>query len=101
MKGRAVILALCALCTLCALCAVLAAGACTRGARGGSGTRPVVGVSLLTETHAFYKELEGGLREEAAARNHYLLFGACGVGPAIQAAVIEDLLRPLTDAYHG
>ena len=29
--------------------------------------RKVIGVSLLTQTHAFYKELEAGLREEAAA----------------------------------
>src|SRR5260370_38830967 len=98
MKGRAVILALCALCTLCALCAVLAAGPCTRGARGGSGTRPVVGVSLLTETHAFYKELEDGLREEAAARNLDLVIVACEMDPAKQAAEIEDFVAQRVNA---
>jgi len=92
MKGRAVILALCSLCTL------LAAGACTRGGRGGSGTRPVVGVSLFTETHAFYKELEDGLREEAASRNLDLVIVACEMDPAKQAAQIEDFVAQRVNA---
>jgi ABC-type sugar transport system substrate-binding protein len=40
-------------------------GGCQRGASTGSTRRPVVGVTLLTQTHAFFKELEEGLREQA------------------------------------
>ena len=66
---------------------------CHRGGERGAGaTRPVVGVSLLTQTHAFYKELEDGLREEANARNLELLIVACEMDPAKQAAQIEDFV---------
>ena len=59
----------------------------TDGAR-----HPVIGVSLLTQTHAFYKELEDGLREEAAARNLDLVVVACEMDPAKQASQIEDFV---------
>jgi ribose transport system substrate-binding protein len=52
----------------------------------------VIGVSLLTQTHAFFKELEAGLREEAAARNLELVVVACEMDPARQAAQIEDFV---------
>lgn len=54
--------------------------------------RPVIGVSLLTEQHAFYKELEDGLREEAKARNLDLVIVACEMDPAKQASQIEDFV---------
>ena len=38
------------------------------GSGGGARARPLIGVALLTETHAFYKELEDALRKEAASR---------------------------------
>jgi ribose transport system substrate-binding protein len=71
----------------------LAAG-CDRGAKSGSapGARPVIGVSLLTQTHAFYKELEDGLREEAKARNLELVIVSCEMDPAKQAAQLEDFV---------
>jgi ribose transport system substrate-binding protein len=76
----------------------IGAGAC----RGQSGTakrtRPLVGVSLLTETHAFYKELEDTLRKEAAARNLDLVIVACEMDPAKQAAQIEDFVAQHVDA---
>lgn len=78
-------------------CAVMVALAAATGC-GGTATgpavpaRPVVGVTLLTETHAFYKELEDGLREEAAARNLDLVIVACEMDPAKQAAQIEDFV---------
>jgi ribose transport system substrate-binding protein len=70
---------------------------CDRGGRGAS-KRPVVGVSLLTETHAFYKELEDGLREEAGARNLDLVIVACEMDPAKQAAQIEDFVAQRVSA---
>jgi ribose transport system substrate-binding protein len=54
--------------------------------------RPVVGVTLLTQTHTFFKDLEEGLREEAAARNLDLVVVACEMDPARQAAQIEDFV---------
>jgi ribose transport system substrate-binding protein len=71
--------------------------ACDHGGRGRS-KRPVVGVSLLTETHAFYKELEDGLREEARARNLDLVIVACEMDPAKQAAQIEDFVAQRVSA---
>src|SRR5450759_2435079 len=68
---------------------------CNRGATTGAGAvkkRPVIGVSLLTQTHAFYKELEDGLREEAAARNMDLVVVACEMGPSKEASQIEDFV---------
>jgi ribose transport system substrate-binding protein len=55
-------------------------------------SRPVVGVSLLTQTHAFFKDLEDGLREEAAARGLELVIVACEMDPAKQASQIEDFV---------
>lgn len=54
--------------------------------------RPVVGVTLLTQTHEFFKELEGGLREAAAERGLDLVITACEMDPARQAAQIEDFV---------
>jgi ABC-type sugar transport system substrate-binding protein len=77
--------------------AALCASACNRATTNGS-KRPVVGVSLLTETHAFYKELEDGLREEAAARGLDLVIVACEMDPAKQAAQIEDFVAERVSA---
>jgi ribose transport system substrate-binding protein len=67
------------------LCAV----AC---AREPASSRPVVGVSLLTQTHAFFKDLEDGLRQEAQARGLELVIVACETDPAKQASQIEDFV---------
>lgn len=76
----------------------LAAG-CNRGTDAGTGTaRPVVGVSLLTQTHAFFKELEDGLREEAEARGLELVIVACEMDPAKQASQIEDFVAQKVSA---
>ena len=72
-----------------------------REASRGSGTaraRPLVGVSLLTQTHAFYKSLEDALRSEAQARNLDLTVVACEMDPAKQAAQIEDFITQRVDA---
>jgi ribose transport system substrate-binding protein len=71
--------------------ALVAAG-CGGGENAGAPKRPVVGVTLLTETHAFYKALEGGLREEAAAKGLDLVIVACEMDPAKQVSQIEDFV---------
>jgi ribose transport system substrate-binding protein len=66
---------------------------CSGGSTGtGGAKKKVVGVTLLTETHAFYKELEDGLREAAKAQNLDLVIVACEMDPAKQAAQIEDFV---------
>lgn len=75
-------------CTLAVILGVVVA--C--GGRSAGPKRPVIGVSLLTQTHAFYKELEDGLRQEAKARNLDLVIVACEMDPAKQASQIEDFV---------
>ena len=79
------------------LAALWVAG-CSGGAGSRTSDRPVVGVSLLTQTHAFFKDLEAGLREEAAARNLDLVVVACEMDPARQAAQIEDFVAQRVSA---
>lgn len=74
---------------------LLAAG-CNRGAA--TPAKPVIGVTLLTQTHTFYKELESGLREEATARGLDLIVVACEMDPAKQAAQIEDFVAQRVSA---
>ena len=74
------------------VCLALFLAACNRGAESGAKKKPVVGVSLLTQTHAFYKELEDGLRDEAKVRGLELVIVACEMDPARQAAQIEDFV---------
>lgn len=71
--------------------ALLILPACNRASDSGP-TKPVVGVTLLTQTHAFFKELEDGLREAAAEKNLELVVVACEMDPAKQAAQIEDFV---------
>jgi ribose transport system substrate-binding protein len=79
--------------TAAALLAASVAAACGGGSGGpAAGKRPVVGVSLLTQTHDFFKDLEAGLREEATARGLDLVVTACEMDPAKQASQIEDFV---------
>jgi ribose transport system substrate-binding protein len=57
-----------------------------------------VGVALLTQTHAFYKELEDALHREAAIRNLDLAVVSCEMDPARQASQIEDFVTQRVDA---
>jgi ribose transport system substrate-binding protein len=75
-----------------AMCASLAAGCAKPAPESGTPARKVVGVTLLTNTHAFYKALEAGLREEAAAKGLDLVVVACEMDPAKQASQIEDFV---------
>jgi ribose transport system substrate-binding protein len=76
--------------------ALLVAGGCgsreNTGAEAAAGKRPVVGVTLLTQTQDFYKTLEKGLRDEAQARGLALIVTSCEMDPARQASQIEDFV---------
>lgn len=54
--------------------------------------RRVVGVTLLTQTHAFFKDLEAGIRDAAAKQGLDVVVVACEMDPARQAAQIEDFV---------
>ncbi|HET7619999.1 MAG TPA: substrate-binding domain-containing protein [Vicinamibacterales bacterium] len=71
--------------------AALCTAGCHRDAQPKS-SRPVIGVTLLTQTHAFYKDLEQGLRDEAAKRNLDLVVVSAEMDPARQASQIEDFV---------
>jgi ribose transport system substrate-binding protein len=75
--------------------------ACSGGGDKGAAPavkRRVVGVTLLTQTHDFFKDLEGGLREEASARGLELIVTACEMDPAKQASQIEDFVAQKVSA---
>ncbi len=66
---------------------ILALGAC---AQAPENNRPVVGVSLLTRQDAFYRELERGLREEAAKQELTLRLDAGEFDLARQQGQLEN-----------
>jgi ribose transport system substrate-binding protein len=72
--------------------AALALGAACGGSSPAKSTRKVVGVTLLTQTHAFYKALEAGIRSEAAVKGLDVVVVACENDPAKQASQIEDFV---------
>lgn len=72
------------------LLVVLLLAGCSGSKSGAS--RRVIGVTLLTQTHAFFKDLEAGVREAAAARGFDVVVVACEMDPARQAAQIEDFV---------
>jgi ribose transport system substrate-binding protein len=75
------------------LALAVAAVGCGRGSdTGGAGKRPLLGVTLLTQTHDFYKELERGLREEAERRGLDVVVTSCEMDPAKQASQIDDFV---------
>ncbi|HUL75341.1 MAG TPA: substrate-binding domain-containing protein, partial [Vicinamibacterales bacterium] len=68
------------------------AGGGTTTARPPTSSRKVVGVTLLTQTDAFYKALEAGIRQEAAAKGLDVVVVACEYDPTKQASQIEDFV---------
>ena len=84
--------------TVLALTVVAAACGGAKSDQPAVAKRPVIGVSLLTQTHSFFKDLEDGLREEAAKRNLDLVVVACEMDPAKQAAQIEDFVAQRVSA---
>ena len=76
------------------LCAATACNDVACGVeRGGRGAaRPVIGVTLLTQTHTFFKDLEAGVRAAADKNGLDVVVVACEMDPARQAAQIEDFV---------
>ncbi len=58
----------------------------------------VIGVTLLTREHQFYRDLEAGLNSEAAKYGYKLMVVAGEFDPAKQAAQIEDFIAKKVDA---
>lgn len=86
---------------LIAVCvAITTAFGCRRSSPGGapSRTRPLVGISLLTQTHAFYKDLENAMRAEAARQNLDVAIVSCEMDPVKQASQLEDFVAQRVDA---
>lgn len=80
-----------------ALC--LGAAGCGRGASDPTPrARPLIGVSLLTQTHTFYKDLEAAMRAEAAARSADLAVVSCEMDPTRQASQLEDFITQRVSA---
>lgn len=57
-----------------------------------------VGVALLTRSHIFYKDLEEGLREEAARQNFELIVTSAELDLGKQIGQIEDFVARRVDA---
>jgi len=78
------------------LSAVLVAGLVAVGCGGandaGAPKRKVIGVTVLTEADAFFKDLEAGLTEEAAAKGFDVVIRSGEKDPAKQASQIEDFV---------
>jgi ribose transport system substrate-binding protein len=68
------------------------ASACSAERDAPAGPRRVIGVTLLTQTHAFFKDLEAGVRAAAAQHGLEVIVVACEMDPARQAAQIEDFV---------
>jgi len=58
----------------------------------------VIGVSLLTRTHDFFKDLEAGMRAEADKRGYRLIVMGADSNPTIQASQLEDFVVQNVDA---
>jgi ribose transport system substrate-binding protein len=82
------------LCTL--LLTVFVAGSCSSPDRK-AGTR-TIGVTLLTRAHLFYRDLEEGLRAEAAKNQMELIVTAAEFDLGKQTGQIEDFIARNVDA---
>lgn len=56
------------------------------------GTRPVVGVSVLTLTHPFFQDLTNALREEAASLGYDVVITSCEFDVARQRNQVSDFI---------
>ncbi len=75
------------------VCILLALAACAR-----KPVRKVVGVSLLTKEHVFYRDLEKGLREAAANQGFELIINSGDWDLAKHQAQIENYIVQKVDA---
>lgn len=67
-------------------------------ATGVAADKKVIGVTLLTREHQFYRDLESGLKTEAAKFGYELIVVAGEFDPGRQAAQLEDFIAKKVDA---
>ncbi|MHC4236196.1 MAG: substrate-binding domain-containing protein [Planctomycetota bacterium] len=80
-----------------ALLAAIPFVSCRRGDQQANKSK-TIGVSLLTQQHDFYKDLEAALRAGAAERDLELIIHSAEFDPARQTAHVEDFLTQQVDA---
>lgn len=66
--------------------------------RGGGKRKPLIGVSLLTKQHVFYRDLEQGMREEAEKRGVELAIESAEFDNAQQTSQVENFITMGVDA---
>lgn len=76
----------------------VSAAACGGASAPAERSRPLIGVTLLTQTHSFFKDLEDALRAEAVVQGFDLAVVACEMDPARQAAQFEDFITQRVSA---
>jgi ribose transport system substrate-binding protein len=82
--------------TVVLLIMVLAIGGC--GKKSETAAVKTIGVSLLTRAHVFYKDLEEGLRAEAAKNGYELIVTAGEFDLGKQSSQVEDFITRKVDA---
>ncbi|MCX6136544.1 MAG: substrate-binding domain-containing protein [Ignavibacteriales bacterium] len=80
------------------LCIVIASTFFTSCAKKQNAAARTIGVTLLTRGHVFYKDLEEGLRTEAAKNGYELIVTAAEFDASKQIAQIEDFITRKVDA---
>jgi ribose transport system substrate-binding protein len=71
---------------------------CTSRKEEGSSKQKTVGVALLNRVHVFYKDLEEGIREEAAAKGFRLVVTSADMDLGKQIPQVEDFVTQKVDA---
>jgi ribose transport system substrate-binding protein len=71
---------------------VLAAALPACGKKEGASSKKIIGVTLLTRGHIFYRDLEEGLRKEAEARGFEVIVTAAEFDLGKQISQIEDFV---------
>jgi len=65
---------------------------------GGKPGQKTIGVTLLSQSQDFYKDLEDGLRAEAEQAGYRVIVQSAEFDPAIQARQLEDFITKRVDA---
>jgi ribose transport system substrate-binding protein len=80
-----------------AIAATFLLAACARHGGGGA-AKKVIGVSLLTRGHLFYRDLEAGLQQRADSLGWKLIITSGDFDPGKQMSQIEDFVTRHVDA---
>ena len=78
------------------LCLILSFASCNK--REQTKSTKVIGVSLLTRAHMFYRDLEAGMQEEAKKHNYELIITAGEFELGKQIGQVEDFIARKVDA---